>query len=328
MERKRKRLSHVDKTSLITDVDGGMTQKYAAEKYGVKPNSVSGIMKNKVKITTEKKFKASLYSGVDQDLRAWFEGNRARKVPISGDLFLAKAADIGRSVNLNPPSMVFINSFKKRHEILFRRIHGESGDADKQGKEEWLKENLPLIMFYAPSDVYKMDESGLFFRALPSGTLCFKEEVVKGTKTSKDRITLAVRVNMDGSYKELLAIGKSANPRCFRKKPPVLPCMATSKAWRTVKTFKGWIKEFDTGGGFRTCTSFCCWTMPQFIFSTVTPPCQAKSLPRSTSPTPPSSCYRRILLLSSTHAIKESSAATRDTTEAPLPEDSRLYGSR
>ena len=202
-------------------------------------------MKNKVKITTEKKFKASLYSGVDQALRAWFKGNRARKVPISGDLLLAKAADIARSVNLNPPSMGFINSFKKRHEILFRRIHGESGDADEQGKEEWLKENLPLIMSYAPSDVYNMDETGLFFRALPSGTLCFKEEVVKGTKTSKDRITLAVTVNMDGSYKELLAIGKSANPRCFRKKPPVLPYMATSKAWQTVKTFKGWIKEFD-----------------------------------------------------------------------------------
>ena len=56
-----------------------------------------------------------------------------------------------------------------------------------------------------------MDESRLYYRALPAKTLCFKE-AVKGGKTIK-HITLLLVVNMDGSDKSLS--GFSSEPTVF-----------------------------------------------------------------------------------------------------------------
>ena len=70
---------------------------------------------------------------------------------------------------------------------------------------------------YSVSEIYNCDETRLYFRALPEGTLCFKNDKLSGSKKSKERLTVLVTANMDGSDKlRPFVIGKSANPRCFR----------------------------------------------------------------------------------------------------------------
>jgi hypothetical protein len=57
-----------------------------------------------------------------------------------------------------------------------------------------------------------------------SQTYAFKGESCHGGKWSKDRITVLVCTNMDGSEKmPLLVTGKSEKPRCF-KHVKSLPC--------------------------------------------------------------------------------------------------------
>jgi hypothetical protein len=60
-----------------------------------------------------------------------------------------------------------------------------------------------------------MDETGLFWKRTPDRSLATESR--SGTKKSKDRITLALTANGDGSEKLIpWIIGKSKNLRCFK----------------------------------------------------------------------------------------------------------------
>ena len=84
--------------------------------------------------------------------------------------------------------------------------------------DQWVSSSLPILLQgYEPKNVFNADETGLFFKLLPDKTLEFKKEPWHGGKHSKDRITVLVGANADGSEKlPLLVIGKSKKPRCFK----------------------------------------------------------------------------------------------------------------
>jgi hypothetical protein len=70
---------------------------------------------------------------------------------------------------------------------------------------------------YEPRDVYNAGETGLFFNVLPDRTLVYKGETCHGVKHSKDRLTVLLCVNSDGSDKQVpIVIGKSSKPRCVK----------------------------------------------------------------------------------------------------------------
>jgi hypothetical protein len=94
-----------------------------------------------------------------------------------------------------------------------------------------------LLRGYEPQDVYNADETGLFFNMLPDRTLAYKGESCHGRKHSKDRVTVLLCVNSDGSDKQVpIVIGKSPKPRCFKnvKKLPT-KYHTNGKAWMTTE---------------------------------------------------------------------------------------------
>ena len=94
----------------------------------------------------------------------------------------------------------------------------ESASVGKETVDMWRTVTLPtLLEGYEARNVFNVDETGLFFKLLPDKSLIFKNEPCHGGKQSKDRITVLVGSNSDGSEKlPLLIIGKSKNPRCFK----------------------------------------------------------------------------------------------------------------
>ncbi|XP_030749823.1 tigger transposable element-derived protein 4-like [Sitophilus oryzae] len=68
-----------------------------------------------------------------------------------------------------------------------------------------------------------------------------------GGKHSKQRVTLMLLANMDGSEKaKLLLIGKSKQPRCFRNvKWLPLDYKANADAWMTGALFEEWLLKLD-----------------------------------------------------------------------------------
>lgn len=77
--------------------------------------------------------------------------------------------------------------------------------------------------------------------------MTFKKETCSGGQHSKERITVLVGANMDGSEKlPLLVIGKSKNPRCFKNiKSKAVPYEGNKKPWMTAVIFENWLLELD-----------------------------------------------------------------------------------
>ena len=75
----------------------------------------------------------------------------------------------------------------------------------------------------------------------------FKGEACHGGKQAKDRLIVLVATNQTGSEKlPLLAIGKSANPRCFKKiKTLAVDYGSNKKAWMTGSVFEKGIRKLD-----------------------------------------------------------------------------------
>ena len=125
--------------------------------------------------------------------------------------------------------------FRACKGIVCKVVCGEAASVDTSVVSNWKSKLSTLLEGYSPDCVYNVDETGLFYRCLPNRTLTFKGEACHGGKLSKERLTLLLGANMDGSDKlEPLVIGKSANPRCFRGIRSVpLPYEANKSAWMT-----------------------------------------------------------------------------------------------
>jgi hypothetical protein len=118
----------------------------------------------------------------------------------------------------------WLESFRKRHQIVFNEVCGESGDVCGETVADWVAK-LPSIMDgYERKVIANGDETGLFFRALPSKTLCLKAERCSGGKLCKEMFSFPLCF-MAGEIEKPLVIGRAANPRCFKnidiKKLPV-----------------------------------------------------------------------------------------------------------
>jgi len=83
---------------------------------------------------------------------------------------------------------------------------------------------------YGAENVYNADETGLYFRALPTRTLCLPGEAPAGFKKEKERITVLLTANASGSRKlKPLVIGKAQRPQCFGKASILVTYKANKK---------------------------------------------------------------------------------------------------
>ncbi|GFW82733.1 tigger transposable element-derived protein 6 [Trichonephila clavipes] len=125
---------------------------------------------------------------------------------------------------------------------------GESSSVDINVCSKWQNSLSDLIKEYEPRNIFNTDETGLFFKCLPEKTFTFKKEKCHGGKHSKERLTILLAVNMDGSEKITpLVIGKSAKPRCF-KGINSFPTKYRSnkKAWMTTELFNEWLISLNS----------------------------------------------------------------------------------
>lgn len=272
-----------EKCKLIKEIECGLKKKEAAVKYGIPASTVSTILKNKESIITSlesgtssgcsKRMKKPMFQNIDKAVLDWFTAARNQNMPISGAILKEKAIEFAKrfgnddfkastgwldkwkqryvtqeNYQLTKSLTNMCTIFHFRHGVGHKKACGESNDVREEDCEKWRKDVLPdLIQKYSERDVFNADETGLFFKCLPDKTLTFKNMQCHGGKNSKQRVTLMLAANMDGSEKlKILLIGKSEKPRCFRgvKWLPV-DYKANSKAWMTGQLFKEWVLKLD-----------------------------------------------------------------------------------
>lgn len=186
---------------------------------------------------------------VEDALFTWFKQARTANVPISGPSLCEAAEKIAKDFNVHfSPNPAWLQRFKDRRGIVFKCVSGESKSVSDEVVNDWRSNVLSQILKdFSPDNVFNCDETGLFFRCVPSKTLALKGDQCSGGKKSKDRVTVLLCANMSGSEKLTpLVIGKSLKPRCFKniKSLPVEYC-ANRCSWMTSKIFEEWLLKFD-----------------------------------------------------------------------------------
>ena len=136
----------------------------------------------------------------------------------------------------------FIHRWTKRYGIVNKAICGSKESAAPNDELETWKETvlLPTLASYALQDIYNGDETALFYKSLPYRTYCFDSDKPAGSAKRKDRLTLLLITNMDGSdYRKLSIIDKSKMPHCLKVKYKMqvkdmaVDWYASKKAWMT-----------------------------------------------------------------------------------------------
>lgn len=137
-------------------------------------------------------------------------------------------------------------------------IGGESGEVSGKTVESW-KECLPEIVDgYKAEDIWNMDETGCFWKALPNKRLAQKGKSCKGGEKSKQQITVAFFVNGVGEkeYKPIV-IWKSEKPHCFKRVDKTqLPVQYHSqpKAWITASIMHSVLTKLNNKMRAQSCS--------------------------------------------------------------------------
>ena len=108
---------------------------------------------------------------LDRAIANWIIECESRQAHISYEIIRCKALDFANLLHIEPTpkfSNGWLEKFVKRHGFLKFKSHGESGSVNV----ELLKRAMPplqtKIALFPPSDVYNMDETGLFYSQAPA----------------------------------------------------------------------------------------------------------------------------------------------------------------
>ena len=189
---------------------------------------------------------------VEEALDQWFSIVSGRGVNINGPILKAKSEEFAKKLGRNDFKATdgWLSRWKARHNIKFKKAHGEKASADNDSSEQWKITKIPTFLKnFCADDIYNADETGLYYRATPDGSLCYKHIALSGYKKAMDRITVLCCANMTGTDKrKLLIIGKSARPRCFkglRMEGLPVEYHANKNAWMTSDIFRNWLTSWD-----------------------------------------------------------------------------------
>ena len=133
--------------------------------------------------------------------------------------------------------------WKVRNNLTNSSLCGQASLVNSEVISQWLSGDAKEILeTYAAKDIFNGDETGLFWPMMPSRSYVTKEDPCHDGKKNKDRVTVMIAANSDGSENlPLLVIGKFAKPRCFKKFHPPCPYMNSAKAWMTTQLFQNWL---------------------------------------------------------------------------------------
>ena len=257
--KERKNLTLAEKLNVLKDSEH-MSQRAVAAKYAISLGTVNRVRKRKLDLESladmncgscVKRIRLSSNVDINEQVWQWFTAARAKHIPVSGPILQEKARNIAKE--LQQPdfkaSNGWLEKFRTRYNISFRILSGESAGVDPDTVSTWKQRLDSLIDDFSADNIFNCDETGLFYKALPTKSLVAKGDTSHGTKVPKDRLTVLLGSNMTGTEKlKPLVIGKSAKPRCFKhqdvSKFPVT-WKNNKKAWMNTSMFEEWLRDLN-----------------------------------------------------------------------------------
>jgi hypothetical protein len=212
-ERKREKPTPKNKDLAIEFACGETTisdiLKNAAKWLEVQPDSTKASVK---------KERPPKWPELERALSIWVEYALAAELDLTGAILLNKAQRFADSLNIPnfKGSEGWLTGFKERLGLRQFTKEGEAGSAPSpEILEQYRRELQDILRPYAPQDIWNADETGLFWKMLPSKTLARGR--VAGRKKDKARVTLLACCNSLGTEKlPLVFIHRFQRPRPMR----------------------------------------------------------------------------------------------------------------
>ncbi|XP_041364109.1 tigger transposable element-derived protein 6-like [Gigantopelta aegis] len=254
-KRRRVELSLDDKLKIIKSFESvpKPTLRSLSEKFSIGKSTVGDIIKKRevYKAEFEKNISgnkrrfnnACKFDKLNELVWQWFCQAHAKNIPISGPIIQEKASEFAKELAVADfkGSNGWLDRWKCRYSVKCFQVSGESAGVDVAVVEDYKARIPDVVSGYAPKDVFNSDETGLYFRALPTKTLSVKGE------SSKERVTVMFACSATGEKLKALVIGKSQKPRCFKNVNVDIHVtyVANKKAWMTIALFTGWITSVN-----------------------------------------------------------------------------------
>jgi hypothetical protein len=103
----------------------------------------------------------------------------------------------------------WFETFKKRAYLHSLRLSSEAASADSEAASNFPEELQKIVIEggYSPKQIFNVDETGLFWKRMPSRTFISQDEnKVPGHKASKYRLTLSLGGNVEGDKLQPLLV--------------------------------------------------------------------------------------------------------------------------
>ncbi|XP_028966368.1 jerky protein homolog-like [Galendromus occidentalis] len=198
--KKRTVLTLQQKKEILVCLDQGELQATLAKKFGVDKSTICYIKKN-----------------ADQ-IRRYVQSRTLELYPKLGGTRDFRASN------------GWLQKFKSRHGIRELEVQGESLSSDAEAAGQFvIKFRAALnIGTFDPEFIYNGDETGLYYRALPSRSLAARNErSAPGRKASKDRVTVMTCANATAVEEHQKIIGKEGNVLLILDNAPSHPPLTT-----------------------------------------------------------------------------------------------------
>ena len=113
---------------------------------------------------------------------------QAQNLPVNGPLLKGKALVIASSIGFETfkASNRWLKSFNCHHNLSSKTLSSKSNAMDVDVVNNWKAQLTFLLRDYDLSDIWNMDETGLFWHGLPTKSLTAKTEQAKGGKLVKE----------------------------------------------------------------------------------------------------------------------------------------------
>ncbi|XP_060124428.1 tigger transposable element-derived protein 1-like isoform X1 [Zootoca vivipara] len=276
---RRARTAHTLKVKLevVERAERGERNKDISSAMGLSKSTVRTIFNNRERIKasaenlqSEKLTKvttgrAEIYETLERLLVQWIDCHCDRDAPLSFLLIQEKALSLFEDLKRRKAekgdasaegmgfkaSKGWFDRFKRRAYLHNVKLRGEAAPANTAAASAYPTHFQEIIEEggYHPKQIFNMDETGLFWKRLPSRTCISTQEAkAPGPKVSKDRLTLLLGGNLEGDAKlKPLLVYHSENPRALKGTPKsALPILWRSnrKAWVTREVFSDYIRSY------------------------------------------------------------------------------------
>uniref|UniRef100_A0A8C9VDH0 HTH CENPB-type domain-containing protein n=1 Tax=Scleropages formosus TaxID=113540 RepID=A0A8C9VDH0_SCLFO len=271
---KRKNITLKDKLEIIKRIECGEKQKDIIASTGLTGSTIYTIFQNKEKIKQSaetliggyklskvSRSRHSILERMELLLLRWIEEQNTKGVLLSAMLIQEKALSLFEGLKKKmldegdqtvkyvefAASRGWFDRFRQRGFLHTLRLSNEAASPDTESAATFLDQLLEGG--YDARQVFNMDETGLFWKRLPSKTFMSQEEKkVPSHKPSKDRLALLLGGNLKGDVKlKPLLVYHSENPRALKGMlRSVLPVIWRSnhKSWVTQDVFMDYVRSY------------------------------------------------------------------------------------